>query len=162
MEEELSEREYQQIADHFGGTWCDCLFSIMSKITSKKLAAYCIAKGYEQVHPPEADELGIRYDYKLRTDRETERQGETEITRERNILAQFGEFHHRPVETTQAALRGIMQIAIHEQRSPHEVALEVINTDDSQVPEPRQVTPQPIAPMAPNTTRRTWQRPTSY
>lgn len=126
----LSKEEFQELCHVYGGAWCDCIRKVIDAITPEKLAVYCAGK-YEQFRQAESDEIGVRYAYKLKVVKLSQREGDFEIVREQNILADFGAFFHRPVETLQSVLKAIIKIAEHEKRRPHDVALEVAEADEA-------------------------------
>jgi hypothetical protein len=136
--EKAMEGDLSGICRVYGGEWCDCIDRVIEKLTPRKLAAYCIAKKYPDFPKPTADELGTRYGYLLRTVRQLVNiPGEKEgVEKNVNIVAAFGEFTHRPLETIQSVLNAIQRIAAHEGRSAQAVALDCLAADESVVPVP--------------------------
>ena len=146
---EQAEKEYKALtaghkfdlsalAQHFGGDWCDCIDKVLYQLTPKKLAVYCMKKGYSAYPKPiEEDGVGVRYSYFLEKVKEKKAVGDKEenvIIQERSVVAAFGDFHLRPYETTQSILQAIGNIAIFEERPAQKVAEDVVTMDEGEMP----------------------------
>ncbi len=145
--------DLKPLQQSFGGSWCDCIKKVFDGITPRKVAAYCIAMEYRPFHEPVADDIGVRYGYFLKTVKELTTVGKDEVEREKNIVASFGEFYHRSYETRHSALQAIVKIADFEGRTPHQVALDVVEADESTVPEAKAQKEEPRRAPAPGTRR---------
>ena len=140
----LDDAEFDPMCQAFGGIWCDCIKAVIRKVTPQKLAVYLVKAGYRPMHQPREDELGVRYAYHLYVAHESQIiSDKEEITRDRNVVADFGEFYHRPVETLQSVLKAIIRIAAHEKCMPHNVAIDVACCDESQAPEVKTAAQEP-------------------
>jgi hypothetical protein len=143
------------LEEQFGGTWCSCIHKVIEELTPKKLAVYCIEKGYKEMHKPSEDELGIRYGYYLRTETQLTRVGDDELKKDINIAAAFGDFFQRDYESLKSVLIAIQKIATFEERFAQEVSEEVVGCDESKAPAVQATTPnRPDSPFAPNVTKR--------
>lgn len=155
MEQQPYDKE--QVALAYGGDWCDCIEKVIDGLSPKKLAVYCIEKGYRPFHEPKEDDLGVRYGYYLTTVKIEKTVGDKEedrIVTDKSIVAGFGDFNHRPLETIQSVLRAIKTISQHERRTPQMISHDVVKCDEKKAPAIRQAKADIPDAMAQPGTRR--------
>lgn len=148
----ITKEQFDGLAGKYGGAWCDCIQDVLKLLNPTKLSAYCIEKNYRPIHPPTKDESGIRYAYFLTSWQTQTTVGAEEVKKDYNITASFGEYNYRPFDSLQTCLEAIARIAWFEQRSPQDVARDVIVCDESKAPEVKNEAPTPVA--VPPTVRR--------
>lgn len=126
--------DFSNLAEAFGGRWCDCIEKVIDQLTPERLAVYCMEKKYREFHKPTQDETGVRYGYYLRTVTELRTINEEEIRQDVNVVAGFGKFFHRDYETLEWTLKAIQKIADFEGRTAQKVAEDVVKCDEKKAP----------------------------
>jgi len=131
----MDKRVKDELAQEFGGKWCDCIHKVIGELSAAKLAVYCESR-YKRAHPIITDECGIRYGYKLTTVTSKVTVNQDEVEKTYNFVAFFGEFTLREFDTLQSVLQAIDRIADFEKRSAQSVAEDVAKCDPQQAPAP--------------------------